>query len=78
MIKIIRGIVGMIVGGFSGWVAGLFFHIRWWFIKGITGDPFDISSGLFLYTLPYAVTGALVGAVKFAEKSDEMSETFDK
>jgi hypothetical protein len=65
-VRVIKGIVGVIVGGFLGWIVGLFYHASWWLLKGIAGDPFNISSGLFLYTLPYAAIGALLGAAMLA------------
>jgi hypothetical protein len=65
---VIRLIVGIILGAFGGWLVGLTFHAGWWLLMGAAGKPFNIDSGLVLYTTPYAVIGAILGASMIAEE----------
>jgi len=44
-VRIIKGIVGVVVGGFLGWIVGLFYHASWRLLKDIAGEPFNISGG---------------------------------
>jgi hypothetical protein len=77
VLVIVSGIVGLVAGGFFGWLIGLFFHSCWWIFKGAIGNPFDFSSGLILYTSPYAILGALAGvaiAVGAVEDKDEHAD----
>src|SRR5262245_41171682 len=55
--RVIMVIIGAILGGLFGWIAGLFMHVVWSTAMG--SNP---SSGLWLYPSFYAIGGAIGGA----------------